>query len=295
MKTTTYIIKTILLLFVFTVLFSCNKNDDTDINDFLEEVEKVKEQEEISEEELPTILDLIKANDELELFHEAIVKSGVKEILNTEDSLTVFAPNNTAITELFTLLGDEFNSFDDFNDFIEVEILKRIIQYHIVNQSIASKDLIAGTLPTLLDGDSIEIISLDSSFVIGDASEINANISIADNFTSNGVIHIIDKILIPSEIQELLELQNPNTDAIGEVLEQENYSFLKEALTLSELLNTLDVDDMELLLTLNNDSFSILFTLLTNTYSSLDEFDTNSEILELRNVILLYLSSIRAN
>ena len=72
--------------------------------------------------------------------------------------------------------------------------------FHIVEGKIASDDFVAGILPTLLPDDSIELIAEGETFAIKDASDLRANFVTFDLEASNGFIHSIDKILIPSQL-----------------------------------------------------------------------------------------------
>ena len=150
------------------------------------------------------VVERIVDTEELSLLEEAILLTDLTEDLTEEGPFTIFAPTNAAIEGLFDQLGDGFSSFEDFDNFLEIQILKRILEYHIVPQNLASEDLTETTLGTLLVGENLDIVLVDGSFQIDDASEINAEFITLDNRASNGVVHIIDKILISQEVQDFL-------------------------------------------------------------------------------------------
>ncbi|MEM8765228.1 MAG: fasciclin domain-containing protein [Bacteroidota bacterium] len=239
----------------------------------------------------PTIVELVVETEELSQLEEAVIKAGLVDALNGEGPFTVFAPTNAAIDELFELLGDSFNSFDDFDNFIEIQILEDILTYHVVPGNIAAADLSAGNVNTLLEGETLEIISSGETFVIGDASEVDANIENADNFASNGVIHIIDKILIPQEVQDFLDTLNPDDTSGGaptikEIVEStEELDFLREALELTGLLETLGEEGPFTVFAPTGESVNIIFGLLGTGINSLEDIDLSFEIDLLRQVL----------
>ncbi len=239
----------------------------------------------------PSIVELVVEMEELSLLEEAVLKAELDDDLSAEGPFTLFAPTNTAIEELFELLGDSFNSFDDFDNIVELEILKQILEYHVVPGNITSADLAPGTQATLLSDESIEIIASGDTFVIGDASDVDANLLNIDNLGSNGVVHIIDKILIPQEVQDFLDTLNPDDPTSGiptirELVESsEEFSFLKEALELTGLLETLGEEGPYTVFAPTNDTINLLFGLLGESLSSLEDFDLDFEIDLLRQVL----------
>ncbi|MUH36877.1 fasciclin domain-containing protein [Zobellia amurskyensis] len=119
---------------------------------------------------------------------------------------TVFAPTDAAFADLFTALGPDYTSIASFDTDEEKELLKEILQYHVLKGKIVSADLEAGTVTTVSEND-IEIISVvgTENFVIGDATnDVNANITAPDVFARNGVAHIIDKVLLPKSVIDFI-------------------------------------------------------------------------------------------
>ena len=152
-----------------------------------------------------TVTQLIQETEELSLLDEALTKANLTTKLEEEGPFTVFAPTNAAIEQLFVLLGEDYNGFDDFSNILEQQVLKEILLGHMVEGNLSSKDFVTGSLPTLLPNDSIELIENESTFVIRDASQIKTNFVSFDLEASNGTVHIIDKILIPQKALSLLQ------------------------------------------------------------------------------------------
>ncbi|WP_299534329.1 fasciclin domain-containing protein [Ulvibacterium sp.] len=239
----------------------------------------------------PTIVELVSTTDELSLLRDAVVKANLVDALNAEGPFTVFAPSNAAIQELFDLLGDDYASFDDFDNIIELQILEQILLYHVVMGNVGSTDLAPGTVPTLLTDNSIEVIASGETFVIGDASETDANILDADKEASNGTVHIIDKILIPQEVYDLLGLSGDSSaKTIAELVEEtEGFSFLKEALELTGLLDTLGEEGPFTVFAPSDEALFGLLALLGEGLGSIEDFDSEFEINLLRDVLLYHV------
>jgi transforming growth factor-beta-induced protein len=132
----------------------------------------------------PTVVDHALANDNFSILVQAVVKADLVNALNAEGPYTIFAPTNAAFQELFTQLG--VSGIGD----LTAEQLTPILTYHVVEGNIRSTDLSAGTVPTL-NGDIT--IALSPSPSINSTSQIIAT----DVQASNGVIHVIDEVLLP--------------------------------------------------------------------------------------------------
>lgn len=148
----------------------------------------------------PTLSEIVVENDDLQMFEDALTKGDLFNKLEG-DAMTVFAPpNNEAVALLFELLGEDYDDFDDFQNFLELQVLNDILLGHMVEEEITSDSFEPQTIETLLPNDSIELVLENEEFVIKDASEIRAKFVLKDVEASNGgVIHIIDKILIPPQ------------------------------------------------------------------------------------------------
>jgi uncharacterized surface protein with fasciclin (FAS1) repeats len=104
-----------------------------------------------------------------------------------DDDFTVFAPTDAAFQELYTALG--VTSVDQ----IPLETLTAVLQYHVVPARAFSQDLREGaSLPTLLTGQNLTVnlanLQINDSGLVAAALNIHA---------TNGVIHVIDKVLLP--------------------------------------------------------------------------------------------------
>ncbi|MDX9942307.1 MAG: fasciclin domain-containing protein [Bacteroidales bacterium] len=126
---------------------------------------------------------------EFSILVDAVIAADLTEVLATGGPFTVFAPTNAAFVALLGELG--FNSLDE----IPVEVLTQVLLYHVVEGRFFSSDLVSGTVPTL--NGTFEVNT--SNFTITDANERESNIdtSLINIQATNGVVHVIDRVILP--------------------------------------------------------------------------------------------------
>ena len=162
--------------------------------------------------ETNTVVDIIVNSEDHNLLEQAVVAAGLVDALSAPGPFTVFAPNDAAIVALVTELGISAP------DLLADEALADILKYHVVDGSTLSSALIDGQMITTLQGGDVEI-SIDAcmTVMVNDATVIDADIP-----ADNGVVHVIDKVLMPGptgvasvSLESLFEVYpNPTTDAI---------------------------------------------------------------------------------
>jgi uncharacterized surface protein with fasciclin (FAS1) repeats len=116
----------------------------------------------------------------------AVQAAGLVDVLKGEGPFTVFAPTDAAFAALpagtvESLLLPE-----------NKEQLISILTYHVVPGKVMSTDLVDDMMAATVQGSDI-MIDLDNGVMINDAS-----VAAADIETSNGVIHVIDKVILPA-------------------------------------------------------------------------------------------------
>ena len=100
---------------------------------------------------------------------------------------TVFAPTNEAFDALASALGT------DLNGVLDLPFLADVLLYHVVSGGVTSGDLVNGPVPTL-NGSDITV-DLTNGVMINDAT-----VTMADLFSENGVVHVIDGVLLPPNL-----------------------------------------------------------------------------------------------
>ena len=138
-----------------------------------------------SVEEAGTVVDIAVSNPDFSILVEAVSKAGLVEALSAEGPFTVFAPTNDAFNSLFTKLG--VKGVSD----LTVEQLMPILTYHVVSGKVKSTDLSNGMVSTLNESNKLKV-DLSNGVKIN-----SSNVIAADIHGKNGVIHVIDAVLLP--------------------------------------------------------------------------------------------------
>jgi uncharacterized surface protein with fasciclin (FAS1) repeats len=162
------------------------------------------------------IVEVAQGNADLSTLVAAVQRAGLVDALSGTDKLTVFAPTNAAFTTLLTSLG--FTKLED----VPVDVLKNILLNHVVSGEVRSTALTTGYVETLLPFGSTSsylnnYVDLTSGVKIGGSSVTTPDVS-----ASNGVVHIIDKVIVPPTV-------------VNQALNNPNFSTLVAALTRADL------------------------------------------------------------
>lgn len=131
-----------------------------------------------------TVVEIAVSNPDFSILVEAVTKADLAGALSADGPFTVFAPTNDAFNALFEALG-----VDGVAD-LSAEQLTPILTYHVVSGRVMSSDL-SNTSVETLNGKKIKI-DLSEGVMINESEVIKADIT-----GKNGVIHVIDKVLIP--------------------------------------------------------------------------------------------------
>jgi len=164
-----------------------------------------------------TVVDVIVNSEDHTLLEAAVVQAGLVEALSdTTATFTVFAPTDSAFITLATSLQLEPT------DLLELQNLADILTYHVVGATALSTDLYDGMEVTALNNNTLTI-GVDSMGVTVEY----AMVTIADIVTDNGVVHVIDAVLVPSSTNSILELENktPQNNIYYNIMGQEVNSY----------------------------------------------------------------------
>ena len=132
----------------------------------------------------------------------ALSKAGLVNTLNGAGNFTVFAPTNAAFNALFAELG--VSGIAD----LSVETLTPILLYHVLGEEKKSSMLMSGYYSSLSTSQSNNVtmrVEVGSEVKINNSSKV----LIADVDVTNGVIHAIDKVLLPPTVVDIA-IANPS-------------------------------------------------------------------------------------
>jgi uncharacterized surface protein with fasciclin (FAS1) repeats len=174
-----------------------------------------------SEKEKITIVDAAISNGNFTTLVAALQATGLDATLSdTNSSFTVFAPTDDA----FALLGD-----DTINALLaDTDTLSNILTYHVISGEVDATTAIslAGTTVSMVNGDSVGLsLSPDNELLVNAATVI-----IADIQTDNGIIHVIDAVLLPPS-----DIATPTSNIVETAVANGNFTTLVAALQATEL------------------------------------------------------------
>ena len=117
----------------------------------------------------------------------AVKAAGLVETLKGEGPFTVFAPTDAAFAKLPA--GTIENLLKPENK----DQLAAILTYHVVSGKVKAKDVVKLTSATTVQGGDVAIMVKDGGVILNG----NSNVVTTDIATSNGVIHVIDTVILP--------------------------------------------------------------------------------------------------
>ncbi|XP_043548037.1 periostin-like isoform X1 [Chiloscyllium plagiosum] len=159
-----------------------------------------------------TIADVIEGTEELSSLRAAAIASGLLETLRKDGHYTVFAPTNEAFDKLSRDVLERILS--------DPVALKAMLNYHILNSVQCSEAIMSGSTYTTIEGTNIEIGCDGDSLTVNGQKMVNRK----DIVTSNGVIHLIDKVLIPDAAMQVLELTNGKQTTFYDLMKETGIS-----------------------------------------------------------------------
>ena len=132
-----------------------------------------------------TIVQLAGETDDLSTLVTAVKAAGLVETLSSDGPFTVFAPTNEAFAALPEGVLENLLKPENKDKLIS------ILTYHVISGEVMSGDLKDGQEANTVQGESVTI-DLKNGVKIN-----NASVAMADVKASNGVVHVIDQVILP--------------------------------------------------------------------------------------------------
>lgn len=145
-----------------------------------------------------TIVEVAQGNEDFSTLVAAVTAAELGETLSGEGPFTVFAPTNDAFAKLPEGTVETLTTED-------TETLGAILQYHVVSGAVDAATLTAAIEGAGDDGYTVETVGggtltasiADGAVVLTDATGGTATVSTTDIEASNGLVHVIDTVLMP--------------------------------------------------------------------------------------------------
>ena len=227
--------KTIFLTFlVFTLLFvliACGEEEVvvTTTADDVEEIKIIEKSTPYPEKEVEKSIAEIAVDGGFNTLVAALDAADLVETPSGEGTFTVFAPTD----EAFAALPD--GMLEDL--LADPNTLKQILLYHVVGDVVMAETVVTLDNAETLEGSTVAIEVVDGNVFLNDSQVTSTDIE-----ASNGVVHVIDKVLVP-EIEEAVSNDDvEDVKSIAEVAVAGGFNTLVAALSAADLVETLSGD-----------------------------------------------------
>ncbi len=168
------------------VLAACGDDSDSDSAPTTDPVETTDDTAAVEGD----IVDTAVAAGDFTTLAAALEAADLVDTLKSEGPFTVFAPTDEAFEAALADLGLTAEEL-----LADTELLTSVLTYHVVEGEVPAADVVT------LDGQEVETVNGETVTISvdGDAVMVNdANVITTDVFASNGVIHVIDAVLVPA-------------------------------------------------------------------------------------------------
>lgn len=199
------------------------------------------------------LVDLAASKPELSLFVEAVGAAGLTETLKGSGPFTVFAPNNDAFTALLGELGVSKDAL-----FADTATLTAVLKYHVLNKLVPRADIPSGKAIEPIGGGFFKIDKVGDAYNVTDGRNRVSHVVSTDSFALNGVLHAVDRVLLPA-----------NKDIVETAQATPSLSILVAAVVAAGLVDTLKGAGPFTVFAPTNDAFAALLAELGVTQDAL--------------------------
>ena len=227
--------KTIFLTFLaFSLLFAliaCGEEEVvvTTTADDVEEIKIIEKSTPYPEKEVEKSIAEIAIDGGFNTLVAALDAADLVETLSGEGTFTVFAPTD----EAFAALPD--GMLEDL--LADPNTLKQILLYHVVGDVVMAETVVTLDNAETLEGSTVAIEVVDGNVFLNDSQVTSTDIE-----ASNGVVHVIDKVLVPEMEEAVSNDVVEDVKSIAEVAVAGGFNTLVAALSAADLVETLSGD-----------------------------------------------------
>lgn len=171
------------------IIWAMNSGDDSDTKNTTSQSEQANQSE---QQKAGTIVVVASATPSLSTLVTAVKAADLVDTLQAAGPYTVFAPTNAA----FDALPE--GTLDSLLKPENVDQLKSVLTYHVVAGQVLASDLSDGQEITTVQGGKLTVSIMDGKVYLTDATGNKVMVEKADVNADNGVVHVIDGVLLPS-------------------------------------------------------------------------------------------------
>jgi len=148
----------------------------------------------------PNIVELAQSVDDLSTLVAAVVAGDLAETLSSPGPFTVFAPTNEGFAALPAGTVESLLKPENKAQLVD------ILTYHVLPAAVKSTDLKTFQSVQTVEGKNVEVAKKGGKVFVGAnlRSKVYTTVTAADNMASNGVVHIIDGVLLPPSKSEVM-------------------------------------------------------------------------------------------
>jgi len=199
------------------------------------------------------LVDLAASKPELSVFVEAVSAAGLTDTLKGTGPFTVFAPNNDAFTALLGELGVTKDAL-----FADKATLTAVLKYHVLGKLVTRAEIPSGKAIGPVGGGFFKIDKVGDAYNVTDGRNRVSHVVSTDSFALNGVLHVVDRVLLPA-----------NKDIVQTAQATPSLSILVAAVVAAGLVDTLKGTGPFTVFAPTNDAFAALLTELGVTQDAL--------------------------
>ena len=199
------------------------------------------------------IVEIAQKDSRFSILAEAVVAADLAGTLSGDGPFTVFAPTNDAFAALLTELGVTKAQL-----LANKPLLTQVLTYHVLPAAVTKAQVPAGKAITTVQGGIFKVDAVGAGLVVTDGRNRKANITATDLEAKNGVIHVIDKVILPADKNIVQTAQALPT-----------FSILVEAVLAADLAGALSGNGPLTVFAPTNDAFAALLAELGVTKAQL--------------------------